>query len=160
NEARAYMAIGAIQRRQGKWDESNANLEKSASLDPNNANALFNLALNYMAQRNFETADKIFDRAIVADPQSFGSRGMKAALAIISKGDVGFAENQLSSVPPGFDPDGLVTSARVWVLTLQRKFADALQVAQQFSGETLTYPTIGTCPKASMEGRLYLYQGD
>src|SRR5262249_7584296 len=34
NEADAYLAIGAIQRRQGKWTESTANLEKSASLDP------------------------------------------------------------------------------------------------------------------------------
>jgi TolB-like protein/Flp pilus assembly protein TadD len=160
NEARAYHAIGAIQRRQGKWAESTANFEKSASLDPKNAKVLFNLALNYMAQRDFETADKIFDRAILADPQPFGSRGMKAALAIIWKGDIGFAENQLSLFPPGFDPDGHVTSARVWVLMLQRKFADALQVAQQFRGETLKYPDFGLCPKALLEGRLYFYRGD
>lgn len=160
NEARAYMAIAAIQRRQGKWAESNANFEKSASLDPKNANALFNLALNYMALRDFETADKTFDRALIADPQSFGSRGMKAASAILGKGDVAFAESQLSLVPPGFDPDGLVTAARVWALMLQRKFADALQVVQQFRGETVAYPSSAPCPKASLEGSLYLYLGD
>src|SRR6266571_2366698 len=160
NEAQAYMAIGAIQRRQGKWVESTANLEKSAALDPKNENVLFNLAASYMAQRNFETADKIFDRAIITGPQSFGSRGMKAALAIIWKGDVGFAENQLSLVPPEFDPDGIVTSARVWVLTLQRKFSDALNTAQQFHGETLASPGSIRCPKAFLEGRLYFYHGD
>jgi hypothetical protein len=68
---------------------------------------------------------------------------MKVALAIAWKGDVSFAENQLSLVPEGFDPDGLVTSARVWVLTLQRKFAEALQMTQQFRGETLSYPEKG-----------------
>src|SRR5262245_26513996 len=78
NEADAYSAIAAIQRRQGKWAESTANFERSVSLDPKNANRLFNFAFNYMAQRDFETADKIFDRAIAADPQSFGARGMKA----------------------------------------------------------------------------------
>jgi TolB-like protein/Flp pilus assembly protein TadD len=160
NEADAYSAIAAIQRRQGKWAESTANFEKSASLDPKNANVLFNLAINYMAQRDFEAADKILDRGIAADPQSFGSRGMKAGLAIIWKGDVGFAENQLSLLPAGLDPDGYVTSARVWVLTLKRTFADALQVAQQFRGETLKYPDFGLCPKGSLEGRLYLYQDD
>jgi TolB-like protein/Flp pilus assembly protein TadD len=160
NEAQAYMAIGAIQRRQGKWAESTANLEKSAALDPKSENVLFNLASNYMAQRNFETADKVFDRGIAAAPQSFGSRGMKAAMAIIWKGDVAFAENQLSLVPPEFDPDGIVTSARVWVLTLQRKFSEALQVAQQFRGEILAYFNTAPCPKAFLEGRLYLYQGD
>src|SRR5213076_1656103 len=83
NEAQAYMAIGAIQRRQGKWAESTANLEKAATLDPKSENVLFNLASNYMAQRNFETADKIFDRGITTAPQSFGSLRMKAAMAII-----------------------------------------------------------------------------
>jgi TolB-like protein/Flp pilus assembly protein TadD len=160
NEADAYSAIAAIQRRQGKWAESTANFEKSASLDPKNGNVLFNLAVNYIAQRDFETADKILDRGIAADPQSFGSRGMKAGLAIISKGDVDFAENQLSLVPPEYDPDGYVTSTRVWLLTLKRKFGDALQVAHQFRGETLKYPDFGICPKASLEGRLYRYQDD
>jgi TolB-like protein len=62
NEARAYLAIAAIQRRQGKWAESNANFERSIALDPKNFSALFNLAYSYTAQRNFEAADKIFDR--------------------------------------------------------------------------------------------------
>jgi TolB-like protein/Flp pilus assembly protein TadD len=160
NQADAYSAIAAIQRRQGKWAESTANFEKSVSLDPKNANVLFNFAFNYMAQRDFETADKIFDRAIATDPQSFSPRAMKVALAIAWKGDVGFAENQLSSLPLGFDPDGLVTAARAWVLILQRKFAEALQVTQQFRGEILIYPEKGPCSKAFMEGSIYLHLGD
>src|SRR5438309_12048941 len=43
NDAQAYLAIGAIQRRQGKWTESTANLEKAAALDPKNADILRNL---------------------------------------------------------------------------------------------------------------------
>jgi TolB-like protein len=43
NEAEAYLAIGAIQRRQGKWKESIANLEHAAELDPKNAQILSNL---------------------------------------------------------------------------------------------------------------------
>src|SRR5213595_2832401 len=70
NEAQAYMAIGAIERRQGKWAESTANLEKAAALDPKNASILTNLGYSYMALRNFEAADKIFDRLAAAAPQS------------------------------------------------------------------------------------------
>src|SRR6266446_6446311 len=58
NESQAYLAIGSIQRRQGKWAESNANLERAAALDPKNANVLINLCYSYMAQRDFEAADK------------------------------------------------------------------------------------------------------
>src|SRR5947199_838982 len=47
NESQAYLAIGAIQRRQGKWAESTANLEKAAALDPKNTNILAQLCFSY-----------------------------------------------------------------------------------------------------------------
>jgi TolB-like protein/Flp pilus assembly protein TadD len=160
NEAEAYSAIASIQRRQGKWTESNANYEKSIALDPKNVSGLFNLAYSHLMQRNFETADKIFDRVLLAAPQSFSPRGMKGAVAIMWKGDVRAAEHQLSLAPADYNPAGLVTPARIWVLSLQRKFAEAIQVVQQFRGETLPWFTPAPCPKAFLEGRLYLYQGD
>src|SRR5438477_6968485 len=160
NEAEAYMAIGAIQRRQGKWIESTENLEKAAALDPKNVGILCNLGYSYMAQRNFESADKIFDRAIVAEPQSLQAAGMKAAVAVQSTGDLSAVEKQFSSVPPEADPAGLITWIRVGILTLERKFPEALQVVQQFRGETLATATTAPCPKALLEGTLYLYQGD
>src|SRR3989475_2996976 len=73
NEAQAYMAIGAIQRRQGKWKESTANFEKSVALDPKNVGFLYNLGFSYVAEGNFETADKIFDRALAVSPESFAT---------------------------------------------------------------------------------------
>ena len=71
NEAEVYLAIGAIQRRQGKWAESNANLEKAASLSPNETWPLQNLAFNYQMQRNFDAANKTIDRALKLSPESF-----------------------------------------------------------------------------------------
>src|SRR5437879_282199 len=160
NDAQDYMAIGAIQRRQGKWVESTANLEKAAELDPKNSSVLLNLGYNYMSTRNFEAADKIFDRGIEAAPESFGSRALKSELAIRWKGDISVVEKELASMPPGVDPQGLVTLGRAGVLTLQRKFKEALQVIQQFRGETLLVRASVTCPKASLEGTLYLYLDD
>src|SRR5213592_1444923 len=87
NSAEVYLAIGAIERRQGKWEESTANLERAASLSPKDAWVLENLADNYYANKNFEAADKVFDRAIEAAPKSFGPRAEKAKLAIDWKGD-------------------------------------------------------------------------
>src|SRR5215831_8477735 len=161
NEAEASMAIGAIQRRQGKWAESNANFEKAATLDPKNTNILTNLASSYMAQRNFEAADKILDRSIVAAPQSSETCGLKGLLAIHWKGDLSLAENEFSKIPTTeSDPSGLTTWARAWILTLKRKFPEALQVVQQFRGETLANSTTAPRPSALLEGQLYLYEGD
>src|SRR5205814_7411162 len=126
NSAEVYLAIGAIERRQGKWAESTANLEKAASLSPKDAWVLENLADNYYANKNFEAADKIFDRAIEAAPKSFSPRAEKAKLAVDWKGDLSVMEKELTQVPPGVDPDGVVAFARVELLLLQRKFPDAL----------------------------------
>src|SRR5438477_4395954 len=160
SEAQAYIAIGAIHRRQGRWVESTANLEKAAELDPKNSSVLLNLGYNYMSTRNFEAAEKIRERGIEAAPKSFCSRALKSELAIRWKGDVSVAEKELASMPPGVDPQGLVTLGRAGILTLQRKFKEALQVIQQFRGETLLVRASVTCPKASLEGTLYLYLDD
>jgi TolB-like protein len=160
NDAQVYLAIGSIQRRQGKWAESTANLEKAATLDPKNTNVLSNLAYSYVAQRNFETADKIADRVIAAAPQSLQAAGLKGLVAAEWKGDLSVFEKQFSLVSPETDPAGLMTWARVWVLTLQRKFPEALQVLQKFRGETLVTNTTAPCPKAFLEGSIYMLQGD
>jgi TolB-like protein/Flp pilus assembly protein TadD len=159
NESQAYLAIGSIQRRQGKWTESTANFEKAAALDPKNGPLLLNLAFSYIATRNYDAADKILDRGIEAAPQSFFERALKGWLAIMWKGDFSVAEKELALVPPGIDPEGLVTLFRVSVLTLQRKFPEALQLLRQFRGETLNGRS-GPCPKAFLEGTQYLFQGD
>src|SRR6266403_1105868 len=160
NEAQAYMAIGAIKRRQGKWAESIANLEKAAALDPKNVSILVNLASSYMAVRNFEAAEKTLDRATAIAPESFATVGFKAYLAIASKGDLIGAEKQISSLRADVDPNGLVTWAKSWALTLQRKFPEALTLVQKFPGETLAAEGTGPVPKAFLEGTLHLLQGN
>ena len=160
NESQAYMAIGAIQRRQGKWAESNANLEKAAELDPKNINVLANLCFSYVAQRKFETADKFLDRAIAAAPQAFQPRALKGFMAVLWKGDLGAAEKVFSSTPPESDPEGLMTWARAWILTLERKLPEALQVLERFRGDAMFTNTTAPCPKAFVEGTIHLLQGD
>src|SRR6476646_5067405 len=160
NESEAYFAIGAIQRRQGKWAESTANLEKAATLDPKNTSVLTNLIFSYMAQRDYETADKVLDRAIAGAPQAFQLRALKAFMATQWKGDLSAAQKVFSSTPPETDPDGLMTWGRAWILTVERKFPDALQVLERFPGETMYTMSTAPSPKAYLEGMIHLLQGD
>ena len=101
NSADVYLAIGAIQRRQGKWAESTANMEKAASLSPKDAFLLMNLADNYRAADDFEHADRLFDRAIEAAPNSVSARTGKAMLAADLKGDLSEIDKQLAHIQPG-----------------------------------------------------------
>src|SRR6476646_1747767 len=160
NDSEAYFAIGAIQRRQGKWAESTANLEKAATLDPKNTSVLTNLIFSYMAQRYYETADKVLDRAIAGAPQAFQLRALKAFMATQWKGDLSAAQKVFSSTPPETDPDGLMTWGRAWILTVERKFPDALQVLERFPGETMYTMSTAPSPKAYLEGMIHLLQGD
>ena len=156
NSAEVYMAIGAIERRQGKWKESTANLEKAASLSPNDSWVLQNLADNYHATRNFDAADKIFDRAIQASPNALGPRAEKAKLAVDWKGDLSVMEKQLSEMSTGVDPDGLVTFARMQLLLLQRKFSDALTVLERLPQNA----SHSQKSKDLFEGAIYTFLND
>ena len=160
NDAQVYLAIGSIQRRQGKWPESTANLEKAAALDPKNANILSNLAFTYMALRNFEAANKAVDRLIAVAPQSLQGPGLKGLVAAQLRGDLSLLEKQFSSVSPESDASGLTTFAGFWVLTMERKFPEALAVVQRFPGQTLNTNTTAPVPRACLEALIYFYQGD
>jgi TolB-like protein/Flp pilus assembly protein TadD len=160
NEAQAYMAIGAIERRQGKWAESTANLEKAAALDPKNATILINLAFNYADLRNSEAAEKTLDRAIEIAPQAFATLGLKAYLIVALRGDLTGAEKQMASLPADVDPNGFATWGRWWVLLFQRKLPEALAVIEKFPGETLNAGTSAPWPKALMQGIIHVLEGD
>ncbi len=159
NCSEVYMAIGAIERRQGKWTESTANLEIAASLSPKDAWVLQNLADNYRANKNFEMADKLFDRAIEAAPKSLEARGQKGALALDLKGDFTELEKQLALIPPGFDPEGIVTLGRAKVLIMQRKFAEALVTLKQLPQDVI-HDSTAPIPRSFLEGVLYTYLSD
>src|SRR6476646_11370306 len=156
NSAEVYMAIGSIERRQGKWKESTANMERAASVSAKDAWILQNLADNYYATRNFEAADKILDRAIEAAPKSFGARAEKARLAVDWKGDLSVMEKELTQVPTGVDPDGLVTFARMELVLFQRKFPDALALLKQSPQDVFHDDK----PREFFEGAIHTFSKD
>src|SRR2546430_15258223 len=82
NESEVYLAIGAIQRRQGKWAESTANMEKAVSLNPKDTWPLQNLAFNYQMLRDFSKANQTIDRALSLNPTGFALWEIKSKLAI------------------------------------------------------------------------------
>jgi TolB-like protein/Flp pilus assembly protein TadD len=157
NSAEVYMAIASIERRQGKWAQSTANFEKAASLSPKDSFILVNLADNYRANKNFETADKVFDRAIEAAPGSLNARAAKAMLAFDWKGDLSMMEKELTNVPPGVDPEGMVTYGRVQLRMLQRRFPEALDLLNRISPDFTNHDSK---PREFFEGAIYAFLDD
>jgi TolB-like protein/cytochrome c-type biogenesis protein CcmH/NrfG len=162
NDAEVLLSLAAIQRRQGKWAESTANFEKAAAVNPKDVWVLQNLGINYQALRKYELAEKTFDRGLaLTDPgQALGLYSMRAQLAIVWKGDLSVSEKGLAKVPANFDPDGMVTEARVGILMYQRKFSEALAQLQKLPDETIHGENGVPTPKAFIEGICYYFMND
>jgi TolB-like protein/Tfp pilus assembly protein PilF len=140
NESEIYLYIGAIQRRQGKWAESTASLEKAVSLNPKDAWPLQNLTENYAMQRNYEMANKTIDRALALDPTAVGPLAVKSKLAIFEKGDFSVAEkafDALKSVPMSKEQKLEITGSQIDVFLLERKYQEALQAAESVSDDEI-----------------------
>ena len=138
NESEAYLAIGAIQRRQGKWAKSTANLEKSASLNPKDTWPLQNLAFNYQMLRNFGAANRTVDRALQINPQAVGLWEIKVKLAIAEKGDFSVFEQaaeKLKSLPMSDEERLKAVGGEANLLLLQRKYQQLLQLGQRFTDD-------------------------
>ncbi|HEV2096618.1 MAG TPA: hypothetical protein VGQ82_08945 [Chthoniobacterales bacterium] len=155
NEAEVFLAIGAIQRRQGRWAESTANLEKATNLNPKDPWPLQTLAINYEMTRDFAAANRTIDRGLQVDPNSFGLWEIKAKLAIEEKGDFSVAEKglaMLEKLPAGADKTMKLGIARSSILLLQRKFADASREADRIGDDQLASYPGALCSKYSVIG--------
>jgi TolB-like protein/Tfp pilus assembly protein PilF len=155
NEAEVYLATGAIQRRQGKWTESTANLEKATSLSPNETWPLQNLTLNYQKLRNFDAANKTIDRALKLSPESFSLWSIKAELEIAGKGTLEIAERGAKLLSTSQMPENEKThlaGAIVQTLLLQRKYTEALREADSLKDELLAREPEGLCSKYEVIG--------
>ena len=165
NDAQAYLAIGAIQRRQGKWKESTANLEKAASLNPNDAWTLQNLFFNYQMQRNFEAANRVIDRALAISPKSFSLWALKAKLAILERGDLTVAEKGLAVLDQEMaqgkvkdvNPQMLaeVSMGKANILAFRGKYSEALEVLRQLPQEAAASKPHAYVETRLLEGTLY-----
>jgi TolB-like protein/Tfp pilus assembly protein PilF len=140
NESEVYLAIGAIKRRQGKWAESTANLEKAVSLNPKDTWPLQQLVFNYQMLRNFDKANETIDRALALNPTAFGVLEIKSKLAIFEKGDFSVAEKALEalkSTQMTKEEKLEAANARANIFLLERKYREGLQQAESLPDDQI-----------------------
>ena len=155
NEAEGYLALGSIQRRMGKWPESNASLEKAAILNPKDSWVLQNLALSYATLRDFGAANKTIDRGLKISPDNLGLWEIKAKLAVAEKGDLSVSEKAFQaakSIPMNDETKLRIAGGRVDVFLLERKYQEALQEAESLSDGLLAGIPQALCGKYYLVG--------
>jgi TolB-like protein/cytochrome c-type biogenesis protein CcmH/NrfG len=155
NESEVYLALGAIQRRQGKWQESNASFEKAVNLNPKDVWTMQNLAINYENERDFDSANKVLDRALAADPTAFGCWETRAKVALEQKGDLSVADNILAKADGmRLTPEvrGKLATGRASLFLLRRQFDAAVREAEKVPDGTLAAYPGSICGKYSAIG--------
>jgi TolB-like protein/Flp pilus assembly protein TadD len=155
NDAGVFRAMAAIQRRQGKWDDSNASYAKAVSLDPKDPILLENMGMNYLAVRDYATAAKIFDRAVQAAPNTFTIRELRARVELYAKGDLKPTQQLLASSPENVDPNGTITLARYNLKMYERKFDELVSLLERSPAEKSRGETSAPISKSFLLATVY-----
>jgi serine/threonine protein kinase/Tfp pilus assembly protein PilF len=74
------MALGAVSRREGRWNESIAYFEQALSFDPRNVELLLHAGWTYTVLREFPAALKLYDRALDITPNDPDVMASKASI--------------------------------------------------------------------------------
>lgn len=170
NESEVYLAIGAIQRRQGKWQESTANLMKAVELDPKSTWPLQNLAFNYQMLRDTPATERTINKALTINPESFELNALKIQFAIEQHGDFSVYDRvkaafdarprpspSLSAQPAGKTPNSnfdanYMEVGQLSVLMLQRKFREAIACADRIDDNVIASKAELICQKYGSRG--------
>src|SRR5262249_2104925 len=128
SSSEAPIALGSIARREGRWDESIAYLERGLALDPRNSELLSDTAFTYTAVRQFPTALKLYDRALDIIPNDPDLMADKASI-YQAEGNLQEAAKLLSEVNVQ-TPSSLAFIAKIIQLRLERNHSEAVQLLQ------------------------------
>ena len=122
-----------------------------------------NLAINYEVQRDFDSANKVLDRALSVDPTAFGCWEIRGKVALEQNGDLSVADKILAKA------DGMrlspeiqskLATGRASLFLLRRQFDAAVREAEKIPDATLSSYPGAVCGKYSAIGAAKRGLGD
>jgi serine/threonine-protein kinase len=140
-------AIGLVERRRGRWEESLGRFAEALRYDPRSGVRNFDVGDNYFALRMYPEADRYFERAITLSPEWVNPYIYRAWLQVVWRGDTArgraYIREGLARIEPGRFAPFFHTSDRISasLVTADPSFwpmLDALSPAT-FSGDTARY---------------------
>ncbi len=102
------IAVGAVERRRGNWEEAAAHLGRASDLELRRASNAVQAGLTHIYLRDFDEAERYFDRAIAVAPDLLRPRVWMARLLLTAEGDTTGARAQFEAgdvmMPQQLDP--------------------------------------------------------
>jgi serine/threonine-protein kinase len=144
--AETINLIGAIARRQGKFDEAIRNQQEAVHLDPRSPDTFLELALSFLWTRRYEEAEQVLDRALTIAPDFLAASILKAIVYDAWKGEADLGKDILRALRGRLDPRGLIGTSQGWVFRLMEynprealPFLDSVE-SESISGFFAVYP--------------------
>ena len=88
NDARVFALTGAIQRRQGRWEESTRNFERAFDLNPRDRQLVTNGGTNYSWLRRYAKERSALNRLLAVEPSNVQAKVDLASVDYAEKADI------------------------------------------------------------------------
>jgi TolB-like protein/Flp pilus assembly protein TadD len=125
NEPDVPSAFGVLDRRQGRWEDSIANLNRARQLDPRNSAAIWNLLETHTYLHHYREAERAIDEGLAMFSDAHFFSIARAALPLREKGETAPLRAAVCQIPKDFNPGGAVTTIAVRVSLMERDYAEA-----------------------------------
>jgi serine/threonine-protein kinase len=128
NDPRVFELTGYIQRRQGRWEESTRNLERTFELNPRDVSMLYQIGDSYAFLRRYADQKSTFDRILAIEPNSLQAKAERAFVELDWKADSGPLHqliDQIRATNPAATPKIYGGDARLVCALTERNVAAA-----------------------------------
>jgi len=88
NDARVFELTGAIQRRQGRWEESTRNFERAFDLNPRDRESMNHVGTNYSWLRRYAKERSALNRLLAVEPSNVQAKVDLAYVDYAEKADI------------------------------------------------------------------------
>ncbi len=159
NEADIPHFMGAILRRQGRWEESIPKMEQAQQIDPRSAFLARDLSWTYLALRRYDDARRILENVLAWRPKDLAFQVGRAEIDFSQSADLRRLQKVVADPPAATDPD-LLAAARAQVALLGRDYAALAQALAEYRRPDFATDGGYVTPREYFEGIAALGRAD
>ncbi len=153
NDGNVVYFIGAVERRQGLWEDSIRHMEEALKLDPQNGSIVSELTGSYAAGKRYPDAARVMDEGLRWKPKDFVFEFTRASLERDARADLRPLQSMLSDDSAGTADQDTVAAARMFLAMDQRDFAAAKRALADYKSPDFANAGFIT-PREMCEGQI------
>ena len=148
NSSLVFLGLASVERRLGRWQETETHFRKAVELDPRNLQPLELMGMTLEVLRRYDDAQATFNRALEISPAEEDVHARRAHV-FRSAGNLEAAAGELAQVPAD-STNEVVGDERLDQAAYERRFNDGITLATRALGEVKPADLPDTYAKETM----------